>query len=174
MVEQEVAVKEEKELMNEIKAQCGDCEAWSGTDCTRNPYTQGCLKEEKKYPLRALKAKDVFAISRIISKIGVANFKRCFESDEVKQLVKKVQAGDNEGESVEAVGMAVFLEIADVLFANLPNCERELFTFLADLLGMKVAEAEAIPPADFFDIVVEVVRKPDFADFFKRALRLFK
>lgn len=37
-----------QELMNKIKEQCGDCEAWSGTDCTRNPYTQGCLKDEKK------------------------------------------------------------------------------------------------------------------------------
>ena len=34
--------------MNKIKEQCGDCKAWGGTDCTRNPYTQGCLKDEKK------------------------------------------------------------------------------------------------------------------------------
>lgn len=40
-----------QELMNKIKEQCGDCEAWSGTDCTRNPYTQGCLKDEKKVEL---------------------------------------------------------------------------------------------------------------------------
>lgn len=39
---------DKQELMNKIKEQCGDCEAWSGTDCTRNPYTQGCLKDEKK------------------------------------------------------------------------------------------------------------------------------
>ncbi len=37
-----------QELMNKIKEQCGDCEAWSGTDCTRNPYTQGCLKDEEQ------------------------------------------------------------------------------------------------------------------------------
>ena len=41
-------MKDEKTLLNEIKKQCGDCEAWSGTDCTRNPYTQGCLKDEKQ------------------------------------------------------------------------------------------------------------------------------
>jgi hypothetical protein len=32
----------------EIKEYCGDCEAWSGTDCTRNPITQDCLKERKQ------------------------------------------------------------------------------------------------------------------------------
>ena len=44
----EIIMKDEKTLLNEIKEQCGDCEAWSGTDCTRNPYTQGCLKDEKQ------------------------------------------------------------------------------------------------------------------------------
>lgn len=32
--------------LNKIKKYCGDCSAWSGTDCTRNPYAQGCLKEK--------------------------------------------------------------------------------------------------------------------------------
>ena len=27
-------------------AECWNCTAWSGTDCTRHPYTQGCLKDE--------------------------------------------------------------------------------------------------------------------------------
>ena len=45
-----------QELMNEIKEQCGDCKAWSGTDCTRNPYTQGCLKDElKQYKVQAVR-----------------------------------------------------------------------------------------------------------------------
>lgn len=44
----EIIMKDEKTLLNEIKEHCGDCEAWSGTDCTRNPYTQGCLKDEKQ------------------------------------------------------------------------------------------------------------------------------
>ena len=24
---------------------CSDCPAWSGTDCTNNPYLDGCLKD---------------------------------------------------------------------------------------------------------------------------------
>lgn len=26
-------------------AECQDCPAWSGSDCTRHPYIEGCLKE---------------------------------------------------------------------------------------------------------------------------------
>ena len=44
----EIIMKNVNELMNEIEEHCGDCEAWSGTDCKRNPYTQGCLKDEKQ------------------------------------------------------------------------------------------------------------------------------
>ena len=29
-------------------AECQDCPAWSGSDCTRNPYNEGCLKEINK------------------------------------------------------------------------------------------------------------------------------
>lgn len=38
----------DKELMSKLKENCEGCEGWSGTDCTRNPYTEGCLKEQEK------------------------------------------------------------------------------------------------------------------------------
>ena len=34
---------------------CRDCTAWSGTDCTRHPYTQGCLKDENNIKWQAVK-----------------------------------------------------------------------------------------------------------------------
>ena len=36
-------------------AMCRDCTAWSGTDCTRHPYTQGCLKDENNIKRQAVK-----------------------------------------------------------------------------------------------------------------------
>lgn len=35
-----------KLLNQEIYDFCKDCSAWSGTDCTRNPYKEGCLKDQ--------------------------------------------------------------------------------------------------------------------------------
>lgn len=40
-------LKEYEEQLDEF-ADCKTCSAWSGSDCTRNPYTEGCLKEEAK------------------------------------------------------------------------------------------------------------------------------
>lgn len=36
-------------------AECRNCIAWSGTDCTRHPYTQGCLKDENNIKRQAVK-----------------------------------------------------------------------------------------------------------------------
>ena len=35
-----------KLLNQEIYEFCKDCPAWSGKDCTRHPYEEGCLKDE--------------------------------------------------------------------------------------------------------------------------------
>lgn len=34
-----------EKLFEQIKAECGGCTAWSGTDCTRDLMTEGCLKD---------------------------------------------------------------------------------------------------------------------------------
>ena len=31
--------------LEQLKNYCSDCPAWSGTDCTNNPYRDGCLKD---------------------------------------------------------------------------------------------------------------------------------
>lgn len=38
--------------MTNIENFCKDCKAWSGSDCTRNPYTEGCLKDEQHEHLK--------------------------------------------------------------------------------------------------------------------------
>lgn len=35
-----------EKLFEQVKAECDGCIAWSGTDCTRNPITESCLKEK--------------------------------------------------------------------------------------------------------------------------------
>ena len=47
--EKAVSVKEIDRLLIEYDfPECLNCEAFSGTDCIRNPHTEGCLKEENK------------------------------------------------------------------------------------------------------------------------------
>ena len=50
----------ETTVWKEIEALCKDCPAWSGTDCTRNPYTDGCLKDNKADQILNLNGKFTF------------------------------------------------------------------------------------------------------------------
>ena len=54
---EEIQPKEVDEVFEKLQAECGDCPAWSGTDCTRHPYTEGCLKDEPIKEEKPKKAK---------------------------------------------------------------------------------------------------------------------
>ncbi len=144
----------------------------------------------KKYELRELNAQDIFSMSRIIKKIGVANFKKCFDNDEIKAAIaeylkaekpaeaekvenaEKAETG-NKLEGLTIAGIDITFEVVNVIFDRLPECENELYSFLSSLSGLKIPAIQKLPMADFFDMVIDVIKKPEFKDFFKRASRLF-
>ena len=116
---------------------------------------------ETVYELRPLVASDMGAICKIITAIGVKEFKRCFNPEDFK------------GKDVEAVGFGVVFDIAGIIISNIPKAEEEVQSFIASLTGMKVAEVQKMPFADYGELIMEVVMKDDFRDFFKRVMKLF-
>lgn len=105
-------------------------------------------------------------MSKIISKIGVKEFKECFEGDTITQLVK--------GGDTNAIGFAVMINIASVVLSNLPKVEKDVFAFLSSVTGLKVEEIENAPMAEFADMVISLFQKEDFTDFIKVVSRLFE
>ena len=57
---------------------------------------------------------------------------------------------------------------------NLPKCEKEIYSFLAGLSGMTAKEIADLDMVTFTEIVIAVVRKEEFQDFFKVVSGLFK
>lgn len=140
---------------------------------------------EKTYELRSLEADDLFIMVGIISKIGVKEFKACFESDDVKDAIKTMfdQKGnaDDDGEKADAdddgfvsIGISVALDIAAILMANIGKCKNDIYALLANLSGMKEKEIAKLPIKTFTSMVVDLVKKKEFADFFQEAVKLFK
>ena len=135
----------------------------------------------KKYELRDLESTDIFSLSRIIKKVGVANFKKCFDNDDIKKAIAKYLKGententenDNALEGLTIAGIDVTFEVVNVIFDRLPECETEVYEFLSSLSGLKVAKIQKLPMGDFLDMIIDVIKKPEFKDFFKRASRLF-
>ena len=125
----------------------------------------------KVYMLRALQSDDLFLMLKVINKIGIKEIKKCFESEAVIKAISSV-AGDKKGEDVDndvaTVGMTVMLEIADVFARNLPACRDELYQLLSTLSGMTVEEIARLPMLTMVDMVMDVIKMQEFADFFQR------
>ena len=128
---------------------------------------------EKKYTLRALKASDFFLVTRILSKIGVKEFKRCFESEEIKAAVKDMVKDGGEAD-VASIGVAVVFDIASVVVENMENCEKDIYKLLSCLSSMTEKEVQNLPMADFGEMVIDVVKHEGFRDFFTAVIKRFK
>ena len=127
----------------------------------------------KAYELRNLTADDVFPMFQIISAIGIKEFKSCFDSDDVKKAVAEA-AKDGESADIGAVGMTVALDIASIIMANVPKCKESIYMFLAQLSGMTKKDIAELPMMTFVEMIVDVIKKPEFKDFFQVVSKLFK
>ncbi len=131
------------------------------------------MNENAKFELRNLTADDMFPMFKIISKIGIREFKSCFESNDVKKAVANIASGGADAD-LNAVGVTVAIDIAGLLIGHLPDCKDDIYFFLAQLSGMTKDEIAALPMATFMDMIVSVFRKEEFKDFFQAVAKLFK
>jgi len=129
------------------------------------------LNVEKAYKLRKLQACDIFAMSKIISAIGIDEFKACFESDDVKQLITTAGGGVD---ITESVGFTIVIDLANIIMNNLPKAEADIYTFLSELSDKTREELEQMPMNTFIEMVCDVIRKDEFKDFIKVVSKLFK
>lgn len=134
------------------------------------------MSEEKAYTLRGMTADDVFPMVKIISGIGMKEFKAAFETEDMKAAIASMTGGEAEGEkpNAAAIGITIAVNIADVIFSNLPKCKADIYKLLSGLSGMAVKDIAALPMPVFMDMVVDTIKKEEFRDFFGAAARLFK
>ena len=131
------------------------------------------MEETKPYVLRELTSKDVFPMFKIISKFGIGEFKKCFDPKLVGQLVD--ENGDFQGDKLMSiVGMNIAFDVASIVFENVPKCEDEIYDFLTSISNLKRKELEKMSMVTFFEMIVDVVQKKEFKDFFGVVSKLFK
>ena len=136
------------------------------------------IKNEEKtkaYELRELTADDMFPMFQIISKIGIREFKSCFESENVKKLVAEMTSGKATKDELKAtVGVTVAFDLASVILSNLSSCKEDIYQLLAQLSGMTAKDIGKLPMYVFMEMVIDVIKKKEFTDFFQAAVKLFK
>ena len=119
--------------------------------------------ETTTFELRRLEAKDIAPMASIINKIGWKQFNDAFQSADTKDMT-----------DLTAMGMTVAFDIVGIVLANYEKCQADVFSFLASLSGLKVKQIESLSPAEFAEMVIELVRKEEFKDFFTVVSKLFK
>jgi hypothetical protein len=135
--------------------------------------------------MRKLKSTDIFPMVGILNKIGFSDIKDMLTPEKVKDLMKAMKTKDenedpdeneNKDEDLDfstILGFNLIFEVATIIFANLMKCKDDLYTFLSDVSEQSIKELEDLPPADFLELIIEVLQKPEFGDFFKVVSKFF-
>lgn len=132
---------------------------------------------EKPYTFRKLSSEDMFLMFRIIGKIGIKEFKNCFNGDNLNSLIASFkQSGGNDNNSAKAltaIGVSVAFDAIDIILNNLPKCEKEIYQLLAQTsdLDEETIKTDAIL---FTEMVIDFVKKEEFPAFIKVVSKLFK
>lgn len=133
--------------------------------------------EQKPYEIRPLNARDIFPMTKIIRKIGLKDFGKCFEPEEIKAITDTFSENGEEKnmeDLAEIVGVSVVLKIVDIILEHLPDAGEEVFAFIAGLIGKTKDEVATLPMDVFFELVVDVFKRKEFVGFMKAVSRLVK
>lgn len=115
----------------------------------------------KKYELRSLIASDLGTVCKIVTAIGIRQFKDCFKVEDFKK-----------GADIEKIGLGVVFDIAGIILANFSEAETDIQSFLASLTGMTLDDIRNLSLADYGEMIIDVVTKEEFKDFFGRVMKL--
>lgn len=126
---------------------------------------------EKTYTLRSLCADDLVPMMNIVKTIGVKDIRACFATDKIMKLLAEKGSAEN----VEtAIGVDVVADIVQLLVERLPDCKNDVYALLANLSGMKQKDIASLGLGTFGAMVADVIRDPEFKDFFTQLAGLLK
>ena len=126
-----------------------------------------------EHNMRNLQATDIFSVVKILNGIGLKNIKESIDFEEINKI-RKGMTEDNADAVTSQVGVNVVMSIATVILENLPNVESDLYNFIGSVIGVKAKDVAKMDMGEFMDILVAIIQKEEFKDFFKRASKLIK
>ena len=123
--------------------------------------------------LRKLQATDLFSMVKILNGVGIKNVRDAINTDEIKNL-RSTMTEENASTVTSEIGINIVMSVVGVVLEHLPNVETELYNFVGSVAGMKANAVAKMDIGEFMDLLIEIVKKEEFKDFFKRASKLIK
>ena len=127
-----------------------------------------------EYEIRKPKATDLPVACKILKGIGLKNIAKCFNNDDIELFKKSISGKEVTDEMLNKAGLMVILSIGDLIFEKMEDIQVDLFRFISNLTGLKVKEVENLSLTDLANIVIAILKEPDFTDFIKVVLKLSK
>lgn len=113
-----------------------------------------------EYTFRDLKSSDMGAVCKILTSIGVKEF-------------KNIDIAIGKDATPTEIGTAVIFGIAGIVIENIPKAQKDIDIFLASVTGLNVEEIKDMSLSDYGDLIVQVIKKDEFKDFFVHVMKLF-
>lgn len=123
--------------------------------------------------LRKLQATDIFTTVKILNGIGFKNIREAINIEEINKM-RKGMTEDNADVITSQVGLNVIMSIATIILENLPKVENDIYNFIGSVIDVKAKDVAKMDMGDFMDVLIEIIQKDEFKDFFKRASKLIK
>ena len=126
-----------------------------------------------EYNMRNLQATDIFSVVKILNGINLKNIREAINIDEIND-VRKGMTKDNSEVITSQIGLNVVMSITTVILENLPKIENDLYNFIGSVIDVKPKDVAKMDMGDFMDVLITIIQKEEFKDFFKRASKLIK
>ena len=126
-----------------------------------------------EYTMRNLQATDIFSVVKILNGIGLKNVKEAIDFEEINKI-RKGMTEDNADVITSQVGLNVVMSLATVIIENLPKVENDLYNFIGSVIDVKAKDVAKMDMGEFMDVLITIIQKEEFKDFFKRASKLIK
>ena len=126
-----------------------------------------------EYQLRKLTSDDIFPMVKIVSLIGFKEFKNALDPKLVSSFIDK--SGEKTRDKLAtAIGINATFEVAGIIMENLNKCKKEIYEFLASVSGLEEEKLKKeLSPAEFLRLIIDVIEKEEFKDFFKVVSKFF-
>lgn len=117
--------------------------------------------------MRNLKSTDIFPMVGILNKIGFSEIRDIITPEKLTGLLSDDKDQEDSVDLSTILGFNLIFEIATIILKNLTKCKDDLYSFLSDVSGFSIEDLENQTPAEFLQLIIDVLKKPEFGDFFK-------
>ena len=127
--------------------------------------------------IRNVSVADIMPVVAVLNKLG---YKEIVSTLDLSKMEMKQKAAvlteEQKADDTVALqfGIEMFLPVIGVVLSHLPDCEKPLYSWLANMCGMSDKDFRALPPAAVPEALYEIFHQEYFGDFFKAASKFLR